>query len=101
PARLRERIEAELEEEGDEDDGDTPVAGERVHLVEEPEERPREEPEPTVVGHPAELGRGRLELSLQLGSGIENLAEARRGARRKGLLGTGRSEEHTSELQSP
>ena len=87
-ARLRQRVEHELQQEGDQDDRNAPVAGERVHLVEHPEQRHRQEPQPAVIRHPAELGGGRLELPLQLWSDVERRAELRRCAGRDRLLRT-------------
>ena len=88
-ARLRQRIEHELQQEGDQDDRDAPVAGEPMHLVEHPEQRHRQEPQPAVIRHPAELPGGGLELPLQLRTHVERLAELRRVAGRDRLLRAG------------
>ena len=65
PGLLGQGIEQQLQHEGDEDDGQAPVAHHGMRFLEQPEQRLRDDGEPGVVGHAVQLGMQCLELVLQ------------------------------------
>ena len=60
-ARRGEREEDELDQHREQDDGDAPVAGQGVELLQQPEQRPGDDREPAVVDHEVEARRRRLQ----------------------------------------
>jgi hypothetical protein len=91
--RLGQRIEHELEQEGDDDDRPAPVADDVVRLLQHPEERLGQQRQHAVVGDEVEPGACGLQLRLQLGAEEKRFLERRAALRRHGHGRSGRREQ--------